>query len=267
MDIFLYSIKHNLKFSTDPLPHKSKSKCIYFCGKMTRLTKPDPLTLLGEELPWVANADHLGHVLDQSCTMDKDSAVKRARFIDKTVGLRESFYFAYPEQVIRAVQVYACDAYGAMLYDFTSASCESLLKSWNTCIKLIWNVPRSTFTYLVDHVLGDTFVSLRKQVYGRFAGFFQNLFRSSSREIRHLARIVSRDARTVTFKNIQHLTGLSGYSPWDYSASKIRQHLPVTEVPAGDWWRPSFLRKLLTMRSRGEGGPLMNKMIDSLCST
>ena len=262
-----YAAEHNLKFSTDPVPSKSKSKCIYFCGKLTRLAKPDPLTLLGEELPWVANADHLGHVLDQSCTMDKDAQVKRARFIDRTVGLRESFYFAYPEQQIRAVQVYACDAYGSMLYDFASVSCESLFKSWNTCIKLSWNVPRNTFTYLVDHVLAANFVSLRNQVYGRFASYFQNLFSSSSREVRHLARIVSRDARSVTFKNIEHLTSLSGYSPWDYSAAKIRQHLPVAEVPAVDWWRPSFLGKLLTMRSRGEGSAMMNKWIDSLCST
>ena len=121
--------------------------------------------------------------------MDKDAQVKRARFIDRTVGLRESFYFAYPEQQIRAVQVYACDAYGSMLYDFASESCVSLFKSWNTCIKLCWNVPRSTFTYLVDHVLAANFVSLRNQVYGRFASYFQNLFKSSSREVRHLARI------------------------------------------------------------------------------
>ena len=99
----------------DPQPHKSKSKCIYFCGKLTRLTKPDNLKLLGEDLPWVPSADHLGHVLHQSGTMDQDAAVKRARFIDRTVGLRESFYFAYPEQTMRAVQVFACDAYGSML--------------------------------------------------------------------------------------------------------------------------------------------------------
>ena len=199
--------------------------------------------------------------------MDKDAAVKRARFIDRTVGLRESFYFAYPEQKIRAVQVYACDGYGSMLYDFSSSSCESFFKSWNTCMKLIWKVPRSTFTYLVEHVLAADFTSLRNQVYGRFASYFQNLFRSSSREVRHLARIVSRDARSVTCKNIQHLTTMSGLSPWDYSSAKIRENLPKTEVPAGDWWRPSFLRKLLVMRSRGDHSPSMNKMTDFLCST
>ena len=192
-----YAADHNLQFSTDPKPEKSKSKCIYFCGKLTRLTKPDPLTLLGQTLPWVASADHLGHVLHQSGNMDQDAAVKRARFIDNTIGIRESFAFAYPDQVIRAVQVYACDGYGSMLYDFSSFSCESLFKSWNTCVKLTWGVPRSTYTYLVENVLASNFISLRHQVYGRFVNYFQGLFKSSSREVRHLARIVSRDIRSV----------------------------------------------------------------------
>jgi hypothetical protein len=41
--------------------------------------------------------------------MDQDPIDKRARFIDKTVGLRESFSFAYPAKIIKAVQVFACD--------------------------------------------------------------------------------------------------------------------------------------------------------------
>ena len=262
-----YATEHNLKFSTDPLPHKSKSKCIYFCGKLTRLTKPDNLTLLGEDLPWVASADHLGHVLHQSGTMDQDAAVKRARFIDKIVGLRESFYFAFPEQAMRAVQVFACDAYGSMLYDLTSASCDSLLKSWNTCIKLIWQVPRNTFTYLLDNVLAPDFISLRCQVYGRYVSYFQKMFSSSSKEIRHLVRIVSRDARSVTYKNVQFLTNLTGFSPWDYSSRKIQESVPRAEVPARDWWRPSLLKKLIAMRGKTDDRERLSKMIDSLCST
>ena len=50
--------------------------------------------------------------------MDQDAGAKRARFIDRTSKLRESFYFVIPELVIRAVQVYDCHAYGAMLYDY-----------------------------------------------------------------------------------------------------------------------------------------------------
>ena len=262
-----YAAVHNLKFSTDPVPQKSKSKCVFFCGKLTRLAKPDPLILLGEKLPWVATADHLGHVLDQSGTMDQDAATKRARFIDRTVKLRDSFWFATPELVIRAVQVYACDAYGAMLYDFSSTSCQSFFKSWNTCLKLIWNVPRNTFTYVVENVLAENNMSLRNQVYGRYTTFFKNLFKSSSKEVRHLARIVTRDVRSVSNKNLQHLNALTGLSPWDFSSSKIEENLPKAVVPAEDWWRLSLLKKFLVLRNGDRKNERLNAMIDSLCNT
>ena len=89
-----FATSHNLQFSTDPVPEKYKSKCIFICGKQTRLRKPDNLTLFGAELPTVVSDDQLGHVLHQPGTMDH-ALVKRTRFIYKTVGIRESFSFAY----------------------------------------------------------------------------------------------------------------------------------------------------------------------------
>ena len=84
---------------------------------------------------------------------------------------------------MRAVQVYACDGYGSMLYDLASQSAESLFKSWNTCMKLICDVPRGTYTYLVENVLAKDFVPLRHQVYARYVNFFQGLFKM--RKLRH----------------------------------------------------------------------------------
>ena len=78
------------------------------------------------QLPWVDQANHLGHILHQSGKRDQDSVVKRARFIERSVSIRESFYFAFPEQTLKAISVYACDAYGAMLYDLQSKTSESL---------------------------------------------------------------------------------------------------------------------------------------------
>ena len=54
-----YAAVHNLKFSTDPLPQRSKSKCIFFHGKQTRLPKPDPFILFGEKVPCVLTSDHI----------------------------------------------------------------------------------------------------------------------------------------------------------------------------------------------------------------
>ena len=105
---------HNLEFSTDLNPTKSKSKCIYFIGHARNTVLPDPLHLLGEELPWVSSVEHLGHTLQQDLSMDMDAKQKRAMFIDKSSDIRDVFNFAHPEQILRACQVYVSDAYGFM---------------------------------------------------------------------------------------------------------------------------------------------------------
>ena len=79
-----FALMNNLRFSTDPNPAKSKSKCIFICGKKTNLPKPVPLTLYGEKLPWVASATHLGHELHESGLMEHDARQKRAEFILKS---------------------------------------------------------------------------------------------------------------------------------------------------------------------------------------
>ena len=152
-----------------------------------------------------------------------------------------------------------------MLYDFTSFSCESLFKSWNTCIKLIWGVPRST--YLVENVLVSSFVTLRHQVYARYVTYFQGLFKSSSKEVRHLARIVSRDIRSTTCKNVLLIHELTGLSPWDYSKRRVQERLRKAQVPDNDEWRPGLLLKLLERRRDTDNRVNLDKMIDSLCST
>jgi hypothetical protein len=57
--------------------------------------------------------------------------------------------------------------------------------------------------YLAKNVLAKNFVPLRKQIYSRYVKFFQHLFTSTSKQIRHLARIVSLDARSTVYKNVK----------------------------------------------------------------
>ena len=103
---------------------------------------------------------------------------------------------------------------------------------------------------MVENVLAADFVSLRNQVYGRYVTYFQNLLKSNSREIRHLVRIVSRDSRSVTCRNVEHLSALTGLSPRDYSVGRIKEKLPKSLVPGGDRWRPGLLLKLFEMRGK-----------------
>ena len=144
-----YATEHNLQFSVDPNPNKSKSKAIYMWGTDKNVVYPDNLQLNDHVLPWVQKADHLGHVLSQHCNMETNARILKAKYIEKTIEIRETFSFAHPEQILRALDIFSSDCYGIMLHDLGSQTTESIFKAWNTAVKLTWDVPRNTYTYIV----------------------------------------------------------------------------------------------------------------------
>ena len=164
---------------------------MYFCGRNGDVKYPAPVMLDGKPLPWVDHAVHLGHVLHQSVSMEKDCHRARAGFIDRSVDIREQFYFAQPGQVVNMIQLLCSDAYGSMLWNLHSNPAEQFFKCWNTAIKLVYGVPRSTYTYLVEGFLAKDQPSLRNQVLSRYPGFYRKLQSSPSKEVRMLVSMVS----------------------------------------------------------------------------
>jgi hypothetical protein len=267
-----YGKEHNLVFSTDPVPKLSKTKCMYFCGRTNNVKYPAPVQLYGEDLPWVEYADHLGHTLDQSVTMDRDCHRARAKFIAKSVDVREQFVFALPEQKLKMVQILCCDGYGSMLWNLSGNPAEQFFKSWNTCVKLIHEVPRSTFTYLVEGVFAESQTSLRNQILARYPGFYRKLLASPSKEVRVLARMVSADPRSTTCRNLRYLREVTKMDNVEsYSSWRVRESLPVQKVPEKEMWRVGLLTSLMGLRSEKykmvQDTKSICAMIDSLCST
>ena len=267
-----YGKEHNLVFSTDPEPAKSKTKCLYFCGRTKNVRYPDPVQLDGKSLPWVQHAEHLGHTLHQTVTMDMDCTRARAKFIGKSLDVREQFNFAKPDQILQIVQLLCTDAYGSMLWDLRSSQAEQYFKSWNTCIKLVYGVPRSTYTYLVEGFFAQSFVTLRNQVLSRFPGFFRNLQSSPSKEVRMLAKMVSADPRSTTCTNLRYLREITNLDQAEqFSSWRIRDSLPVKIVPARETWRLGLIKELMIVRSTRyfemQDYKKICAMIESLCST
>ena len=115
----------NIVFSTHDNPDKSKSKCLWFTGKInTRY--PAPLQLCGKALPWVTSSIHLGHELRQECSMEHDAWSTRAKFIDKSVSVRDMFSFARPSEMLTAISTYCCDFYGSNLWDLYGERAEHI---------------------------------------------------------------------------------------------------------------------------------------------
>ena len=74
------------------------------------------------------------------------------------------------------------------------------------------------------------------------------LLTSSSKEVRHLARIVSRDAKCIVFKNIQLIEQISGHKPWDYASWRILENIENVAAPHNNDLRMKMLLKLLETR-------------------
>ena len=270
-----FGIKNNLIFSTDPDPVKSKTKCVFFSGKR-RLDRPAPLTLYGRELPWVSSAAHLGHLLSEEGTMDRDTKDKKAAFITRTTEVRETFSFAHPAEILNAVKLYCCDHYGSMLWDLGGELAGQYFNTWNTCIKLAWDVPRETHSYFLKSLSGGL-VTVRSDIIGRFLGFYKGLLASPSTEVNIMARLVVKDVRTTTAKNLRLLEKETGGFGLGSSIHAVKKELQkkATVAPDRDIWRIPYLSKILEQRDRlvynGEGEDSeelarVKELIEALCS-
>ena len=203
--------------------------------------------------------------------MEHDAKVKRGIFIDKSTDIRQMFSFAEPFQILQAINTYCAHFYGGMLWDLFGEAAGQVFRAWNTAVKLVWEVPRSTHTYLVDHLLGLGLPSARHKLSCQYVGFFQNLGQSASREVRLLKEIVARDAQSVTGRNILNIKAEYDLDPWSWSLQRFKLKDVRKPVPVADEWRIGLLRKLLAQRREmetcGEDPLEISNLIDSLCSS
>ena len=141
------------------------------------MRKPVPLKLC--HTPWTRAT--------QIDTMEHDAKFARARYIDQTVDVRQSFPFASPVDVLRALQVYCSCYYVSLLWNFRDEWANKFFNSWTSAVNLTWGCPRPTRTYLVQQVLACGYTSARSEVMARVLKFFRGLLNSPNREVAILA--------------------------------------------------------------------------------
>ena len=88
-----YAKEHNLQFSTNNIPSKSKTKCMAFVKDKRELKN---MMLCGKILPWVDNVKHLGSVIsNDSDVMGNDTLQKRASYINRNNEILQEFHYAH----------------------------------------------------------------------------------------------------------------------------------------------------------------------------
>ena len=277
MQRMLFEMEHfaresNIIFSTDPSPVKSKSKCIFMIGKKQNVVKPKPLKLCGNELPFVGQADHLGHILSEQGDMEQDANRKRAQFIQKVAETKAFFNFAAPLEIIKAVKIYCSAFYGSNLWNLGGERAAQVFKAWNSAVKSAWDCPLWTRSYFVHNLLNCGFSSAKVDILCRFVNFSRGLMKSASSEVQVMARLAARDMTTQLGRNLELVREITGLNPRNDPLFKIKRklvELDFVEVPAQDKWRVPYLCSLIharreaTYMASDEDISRLNELIDS----
>ena len=176
------------------------------------------------------------------------------------------FGLGLPGQVLNAISVYSAHLYGSNLWDLYGDMAGQVYRSWNTSVKLVWDLPRSTHNYFVEHMLAEDIPSVRKRILTQYVSFLQRLGKSVSKEVRIIKDIAAADIRSVVGKNVSKLKEEFDLDPWVYQKKN-----KYYEVPEVDKWRLPLLSQLLATRNEmevcGEDSETVVGLIESLCSS
>ena len=241
-----HAAANDLMFSTDPIPSKSKTKCMAFphgASNDLRCVK-----LNGHNLPWVDRAVHIGNTLHVSGKMNQDLREKRAMFIDRCMELNQEFFTYPPEIKVKMCNIYNTHFTGSPLWHFDSSPFSQLCNSWNVNMRIMFEIPRQTHCWLVEEISGCKHA--RTLIYGRYIKFVNSLAMNKRPSIRALFKHLAKSVNSFTGSNLRHImleTGVS-ISP-GISTPHILKSYKVYKAPPQEKWRVSLLQSLLEMRN------------------
>ena len=240
-----FASSKNLKFSTNPDPIKSKTKCIVFARKASDRQAVLPIQLGGVPLPWVGQVKHLGNTLQSDNSMKVDMAIKRGKFIGKVNSLLQEFHFADPAVLVRILNIFTTSFYGSGLWDLQSPECDRLFKAWNVAIRHALGLPVRAHRYLIESLSGC--LHPKTMLSSRLVKFGASLSKSRKVSVKFLSNLSQEDNRTVIGKNLKNI--ISSIPSEGLSTSNVKKYIKYFPVPDNESWRIAFIEELIEVRS------------------
>ena len=263
-----FTKRKNLRFSTNPDPNKSKTKCMIFAKKVKDQNGAAPIMLNGNPLPWVKQLKHLGNILQCDNSMKIDCGVKRGKFIGKMNSLLQEFYYVDSAVKIKIFNIFATSFYGSGLWDLYSKDVDRIFKSWNVSVRIAFDIPCTTHRYLVEPLSGCP--HLKTMLSSRYSKFTKSLCSSAKKEVFLLGNLAISDNRTVMGNTMAKLR--RELECEEVSPGLIKKKMEYFPTPVVEEWRLDFIEELLKVRademqidnfSKSE----VRSMIDALCSS
>ena len=237
-----------MQFSTDPVPSKSKTKCLHFTTKK-RIVKP--LILNENELPWVDKASHLGNTLTTKITQNPlgmdtsaDLLQKRAIFFQKVHELKQAYGFYTPGMILEIIHIFGCSFYGSPLWSLNSEEHLKLNRSWNTVIKMVWDLPFATHKRFLESL--TNIPHLQSMLHGRYLGFIGNLKTTSKTHLQIIFNLCKADLSCNTGQNIDYLSKVWDIQDLDTLISKKHfiKNSRINPLEEDEEWKVNMIEEM-----------------------
>ena len=242
-----FAHKHGLKFSTDPDPKKSKTKCISWLKTPRQLPK---MKLCGNYLPWVNEILHLGNVITNDFNMmEADMKRKNARYVSKNIEINQEFYFASSETKMTINDIYNSSWYGSVLYDLFSPTAVKIESSYNRSMKIMLDLPYSTHRGLIEPISGRKHI--KRTFIKRFIDFINKIRTSKKPILKTILSAIETDTRSITGSNLREILILAGkFDILDIIGedSNLFEYFPR---PSEDKWKGEFVKLMIEEREMG----------------
>ena len=200
-------------------------------------------------------ASHLGNALSVRINLspvatdtNADLLQKRAIFYDKVHQMIQKFGYCDPRLVCELVRIYGTSFYGSTLWNLTSKEHEQLNRSWNTAIKIIFDLPFGCHTRFVESL--TDLPHLQSVLHSRYAGFVKNLKTSNKIHIKMLLGICENNLLTNTGQNISFLMqkyNCESRVELENMKYKIKNSR-VYDLPDNEKWKINIIEELSLMK-------------------
>ena len=106
-------------------------------------------------------------------------------------------------------------------------------------------MPRTTHTWIVDNLLSCNLASARERIMSNYVGFLNRLRSSASWEVKVLAETQTRDAASVTGRNVINIRQEFGKDPREMVSRELRGLYKYRDIPVGERWKLELLMDML----------------------
>ena len=244
---YSYCNSHGLRFSTDPDPRKSKTKCISWM----RIQQPLPKMRLGAHLlPWVDKITHLGNTITNQVNMvEADMNIKKGRYVSKNIELNQEFFFTAKETRININNIYNSSWYGSVLWDIFSPASTRIESAYNRSMKVTMELHYSTHRELIEPLSKSKHVKV--MFIQRFLQMTNHIRNSSKPILRSLLSEIEYDTRSVTGRNLRNIMLLLNKNSISEITTADCENIKYFEVALEREWRVELIELLLIERDQG----------------